>query len=251
MSNILIIEDDPAVRENLEEILEFKGFRVFSTADGKEGLDMALKKEPDLIISDIMMPEMDGYQLLTRVREIPALTNTPVILLTAKNMIDSKIQGLEIGADDYVTKPFNSKELIVRIENLIKIRKKLKVKAYLNSNETIVEATEDIFMRELIEVFSTHMANSKFGIDDVVDEMGLSKSTLQRRVKAITRKTFNQFLREFRLEQAKQIIEQRGGNISEVAFASGFNSVSYFSFSFRNYFGFPPTEIQQQVGGFV
>ncbi|UTW67664.1 response regulator [bacterium SCSIO 12643] len=251
MSNILVIEDDATVRENLEELLKFKGYTVFSSSDGKEGLDMAFKKEPDLIISDIMMPEMDGYELLKNVRETPALTNTPVILLTAKTMTESKIMGLEYGADDYITKPFNAKELIARIANLIEIRRKLKAKAYLETNKTEVESTEDIFMRELIVLFADNLDKSQFAIEDVVVEMGLSKSTVQRRVKAITNKTFNQFLREFRLEQAKQIIEQRGGNISEVAYATGFNSVSYFSFSFKNYFGFPPTEIVPKDAGFI
>ncbi len=243
MASVLIIEDDPSVRENLEELLKFKGFTVYSSSDGKKGLDMAFKKEPDLIISDIMMPEMDGYELLRNVRETPSLTNTPVILLTAKTLTESKIMGLEYGADDYVTKPYNAKELVARINNLIEIRRKLKAKAYLESNQTVVESTEDIFMRELIKLFADNLENSNFTIEDVVVELGLSKSTIQRRVKSITNKTFNQFLREFRLEQAKQIIEQKGGNISEVAFATGFNSVSYFSFSFKNYFGFPPTEL--------
>lgn len=246
MSNILIIEDDSSVRENLEELLRFKGYTVFSSGDGIAGMDMARKKEPDLIISDIMMPHMDGYELLKNVRETPALSNTPVILLTAKTMTESKIMGLEYGADDYITKPFNAKELLARIANLIELRRRLKAKAYLETNKTEVESSEDVFMRELIVLFANNIDRSKFAIENVVDEMGLSKSTIQRRVKTITNKTFNQFLREFRLEQAKQIIEQRGGNISEIAFATGFNSVSYFSFSFKNYFGFAPTEIVVQ-----
>lgn len=243
MAGILIIEDDPIVRENLEEILKFKGFSVITAEDGKNGLDIATKREPDLIISDIMMPEMDGYEVLKNVREHPAITNTPVILLTAKTLTESKIKGLEHGADDYITKPFNTKELVARVNNLLEIRKKLKAKAYLESQKTEVESAEDAFMRELISIFTDNIENSHFAIEDIVIEMGLSKSTIQRRVKSITDKTFNQLLREFRLEQAKQILEQKGGNISEVAYAVGFNSVSYFSYSFKNYFGFPPTEL--------
>ena len=243
MSSILVIEDDDAVRENLEELLKYKGFTVFAAADGKQGLDMALKREPDLILSDIMMPELDGYTLLKTVRETPALSNTPVVLLTAKTMSDSKIMGLEYGADDYITKHFNAKELIARLHNLIDLRRKLKAKTFLESKHTEIESTEDVFMRELITLISNRLDNVDFGIEEAVDQLGMSKSTIQRRVKSITDKTFNQFLREFRLEQAKQMIEQNGGTISEIAYASGFNSVSYFSYSFKNYFGYSPTEI--------
>lgn len=243
MSSILVIEDDEAVRENLEELLKFKGFTVFAAADGKQGLDMALKRQPDLILSDIMMPELDGYTLLKAVRETPAISNTPVVLLTAKTMIDSKIMGLEYGADDYITKPFNAKELIARLHNLIDLRRKLKAKVFLESKQTEIESTEDVFMRELITLISDRLDHVDFGIEEAVDQLGMSKSTIQRRVKSITDKTFNQFLREFRLEQAKQMIEQNGGTISEIAYASGFNSVSYFSYSFKNYFGYSPTDI--------
>tara|TARA_Y100000782_G_C10188440_1_gene268449 strand:+ start:10848 stop:11591 length:744 start_codon:yes stop_codon:yes gene_type:complete len=246
MALILVIEDDISVRENLEEILQFKGFQVISATDGVEGLNLAHEKEPDLIISDIMMPEMDGYEFLKNVRQSPKISNIPVILLTAKTLTESKIKGLEYGADDYVTKPFNAKELIVRVYNLIDLRRKIKASAFLQSREVKVESSEDAFMRELLRLFSDNMEDSHYAIEDVVDAMGLSKSTLQRRVKHITDKTFNQLLREFRLEQARQVLEQGGGNISEVAYLVGFNSVSYFSFSFKNYFGFPPTEVKPE-----
>jgi DNA-binding response OmpR family regulator len=243
MSTILVIEDDSVVRENLDEILSFKGYNVISSENGQQGLSMAKKRNPDLIISDIMMPEMDGYDLVKTMREDYALQDIPVILLTAKTMKDSKIRGLEIGADDYITKPFESKELLARVSNLIERRKQIKARALLESRQTTVESTDDIFMRNLFDFFLNNIENSHFAIEDVVTEMGLSKSTIQRRVKNITGKTFNQLLREFRLEQAKQILEQKGGNISEVAYSVGFNSISYFSFSFKNYFGFPPNVI--------
>ena len=113
----------------------------------------------------------------------------------------------------------------------------------MESKQTTVESTEETFMRELVGIFAANMEDSGFAIENVVDTMGLSKSTIQRRVKSSTNKTFNQLLREFRLEQAKQILEQKGGNVSEVAFSVGFNSVSYFSYSFKNYFGTPPTNM--------
>ncbi len=243
MALALIIEDDPSVKENLEEILNFKGFHVIAASEGKMGLELAIAKEPDLIISDIMMPEMDGYTLVKEVRGNARISNTPVILLTAKTLAESKIKGLEIGADDYITKPFNAKELVARVYNLIDIRKRIKAKALLESEKREVESTESVFMRELMDLFSENLENSHYAIEDIVVSLGLSKSTIQRRVKTITDKTFNQLLREYRLEQAKQLLEQRGGNISEVAYSVGFNSVSYFSFSFKKYFGYPPTEI--------
>lgn len=248
MALVLVIEDDPVVRENLEELFTFKGYQVLTSEDGQRGLQMAQNKRPDLIISDIMMPELDGYELVQKVKESQFLSYTPVILLTAKTLTESKIKGLEYGADDYITKPFNTKELLARVQNLIEMRKKLKAKAYLESHQMEVESVEQVFMRDLLEIFAQHLENSQFAIEDVVVELGLSKSTIQRRVKTITDKTFNQLLREFRLEQAKQVLEQKGGNISEVAYSVGFNSVSYFSYSFKNYFGFPPTELNTKVG---
>ncbi len=246
MALILVVEDDQSVRENLEEILHFKGFSVISADNAKLGIQMAREKEPDLIISDIMMPEMDGFSLLKHLKQDTKLSNTPVILLTAKTLTESKIKGLEFGADDYVTKPFNAKELIARVHNIIDIRRKIKAEAFLQSNKIEVESADDAFMRELLNLFSTNMENSYYAIEDVVKTLGLSKSTIQRKIKNITGKTFNQLLREFRLEQAKQILQQKGGNISEVAYLIGFNSVSYFSYSFKNYFGFPPTEVKPE-----
>lgn len=243
-SSILIVEDEPTVRENLEEILKFKGFTVYTAVDGKEGYEIAQRKEPDLIVSDVMMPVMDGFELLQKIRENKMLTHIPVILLTAKTMTEDRIQGLEYGADDYISKPFDMKELIARINNILELRRKLRAKVYLESADTVAESAHDVFMRELLEIFEKHMENSHFAIENVVVEMGLSKSTIQRRVKTITDKTFNQLLREFRLEQAKKHLERKVGNISEVAFMVGFNSVSYFSYSFKNYFGFSPTEVE-------
>lgn len=243
MATILIVEDDISLRENLEEIFKFKGYTVLSENNGEEGYQTALLKEPDIIISDVMMSKMDGYSLLQSIRKNNATAKIPVILLTAKTLTESKIKGLEYGADDYVTKPFNIKELNARVENILNMRKMLRAESFYESNEIKTISTKDVFLSKLFSLFKDKMENSYFAIEDVVQDMGLSKSTIQRRVKSSTDKTFNQLLREFRLEEAKQILEQGGGNISEVAFAVGFNSVSYFSFSFKNYYGYSPTEI--------
>jgi len=242
MSTVLIVEDDLAVSENLIELFKFKGYSVLNAKDGEAGYAVAVKRMPDIIISDIMMPKKDGYELLKMVRENPTITNTPVILLTAKTMTESKIKGLEYGADDYVTKPFNVKELSARVHNLLELRKKLKTTSFHDSTKSEVESVENVFLGELLVIFHGNMENSEFAIESVVEIMGLSKSTIQRRVKDATDKTFNQLLREYRLEQAKNILSQKGGNVSEVAYKVGFNSVSYFSYSYKNYFGHPPTE---------
>lgn len=243
MIQILVIEDEADVRENLEEILRFKGYNVITAVNGLDGLEKIQNHQIDLVISDIMMPEMDGYELVKKVRESQSLIHIPVILLTAKTMVDEKIQGLEYGADDYITKPFNTKELLARVHNLIEVRKVLRNKSFMETPRKEVESVSDVFMRELYEIFTNNMENSFFAIEDVVSEMGLSKSTIQRRVKNYANKTFNQMLREYRLEQAKHLLEQKSGTISEIAFAVGFNSVSYFSYSFKNYFGYSPTDL--------
>ncbi len=248
MAHILIIEDDLDVRENIAEVLKFKGFEVSSAMDGAIGLSKLKEKRYDLVISDIMMPGLDGYQVLKRIKKNPLTSQIPVILLTAKTMVESKIEGLEYGADDYITKPFNAKELLARVTNLIENRKALKAKTLMEKPRRDVESVEDLFIRDLLEVFSRNLDNSAFVIEHAVPEVGLSKSTIQRKVKNYTGKTFNQLLREFRLEQAKLMMEKKGGNISEIAFQTGFNSVSYFSFSFKNYFGYAPTKEKKEDG---
>ncbi len=242
MEQVLVIEDDINVRENIAEVLRFKGFDVSVAMDGAIGLSKLKDQRFDLVISDIMMPGIDGYQVLQRIKKNPATSQIPVILLTAKTMIESKIEGLEYGADDYITKPFNAKELAARVNNLIDTRKMLKVKTLMEKPRRDIESVEDTFIRDLLDIFATNLENSHFVIEDVVPLVGLSKSTVQRKVKRYTDKTFNQLLREFRLEQAKSMMERKGGNISEIAFKTGFNSVSYFSFSFKNYFGYSPTK---------
>ena len=242
MEQVLIIEDDIDVRENIAEVLKFKGYNVSVAMDGAIGLSKLKDQRFDLVISDIMMPGLDGYQVLQKIKKNPVTSQIPVILLTAKTMIESKIEGVEHGADDYITKPFNAKELVARVKNLIETRKMLKAKTLMEKPRREVESVEDAFIRDLLDIFAKNLENSHFVIEDVVPLVGLSKSTVQRKVKRYTNKTFNQLLREFRLEQAKAMMERKGGNISEIAFKTGFNSVSYFSFSFKNYFGYSPTK---------
>lgn len=242
MEQVLVIEDDINVRENIAEVLKFKGYNVSVAMDGAIGLSKLKDQRFDLVISDIMMPGLDGYQVLQKIKKNPVNSQIPVILLTAKTMIESKIEGLEHGADDYITKPFNAKELVARVKNLIETRKMLKAKTLMEKPRREVESVEDAFIRDLVDIFAKNLENSHFVIEDVVPHVGLSKSTVQRKVKRYTNKTFNQLLREFRLEQAKAMMERKGGNISEIAFKTGFNSISYFSFSFKNYFGYSPTK---------
>jgi DNA-binding response OmpR family regulator len=242
VEQVLVIEDDIDVRENIAEVLKFKGYNVSVAMDGAIGLSKLKDQRFDLVISDIMMPGLDGYQVLQKIKKNPVTSQIPVILLTAKTMIESKIEGLEHGADDYITKPFNAKELVARVKNLIETRKMLKAKTLMEKPRRDVESVEDAFIRDLLDIFAKNLENSHFVIEDVVPLVGLSKSTVQRKVKRYTNKTFNQLLREFRLEQAKAMMERKGGNISEIAFKTGFNSVSYFSFSFKNYFGYSPTK---------
>lgn len=246
MSRILIIEDDAAVRDNLCELFELKDHTVSVASNGREGLDVCKREKPDLVISDVMMPEMDGIAYLKAHRESPSISNIPVILLTAKTQIEDKIEGLEYGADDYITKPFNTNELLARSNNLIELRKHYKTKAMLEAPTREIKSVDEAFMEIIHDMLKGNLENSNFNIDDVVEELGLSKSTIQRRIKTISGKTFNQLLREFRLEQAKLIILNRGGNISEIAFQVGFNSISYFSYTFKNYFGFTPSDLDKK-----
>jgi signal transduction histidine kinase/ligand-binding sensor domain-containing protein/AraC-like DNA-binding protein len=246
---ILVVEDNADVREYIKDSIG-AGFQVEEAANGEQGMRKAFELIPDLIISDIMMPKMDGYQF-TRIMKSDKRTNhIPVIVLTAKSTPGDKLEGLETGADDYLVKPFDMNELKVRIYNLINIRKILQEKfSGLGRSKEISEIKNlsDVnseFIRKVIEVISNHMAEEEFTIEDFGNELGMGRSQLHRKLKAITGKSASRYLRTYRLNTAKEMIENHKGNISEIAYSVGFSSPIYFSKCFRDEFGIAPSELK-------
>jgi len=205
-----------------------------------------LESSPDLIIADVMMPVMDGYEM-TRLIKNDALTcHIPVIMLTAKASEESKIQGLESAADDYVVKPFNIKELSLRIRNAITNRQKLrdKFRKYITVNPSEVTATslDEQFLTKALQIIENHLTESEFSSDDFCKEIGISKTHVYRKLKALTNQSFTEFVRTIRLKRAASLLSMKSGNLTEIAYQTGFTNLSYFSRSFKEHFGVNPSE---------
>ncbi len=241
--SILFVEDEKNVRDTVEDLLVMSGFDVSVAENGKKGLDQLRKKSFDIVVSDIMMPEMDGFEFLEHIRNNPKTEVMPVIFLSAKIDLKDKLDGLEGGASDYITKPFEIKELIARIQNQVKLHRNLIKKTLMEPSTIQVESEDDIFIRKIKLVLEDNLSVSDLDLDTLADALNISRSTLQKKMKRITGKSVSTFVREYRLQRANALIVAGYGNISEVARKTGFNSISYFSSSFKEYYGTAPTKI--------
>jgi signal transduction histidine kinase/ligand-binding sensor domain-containing protein/DNA-binding NarL/FixJ family response regulator len=248
---VLIVEDNADLRAYIREYLE-ADYAVQEAGNGKEGYDQATEIVPDLVISDIMMPQMNGMELCRALKQDVRTSHVPVILLTARAGTDSKIEGLEIGADDYVTKPFEAKELGARVRNLIEqrrlLRKKFSAGVVLKPGEVAVTSLDDALLKRSMEIIEKNIGDENFGVDDLAREACLSRSHLNRKLHALTNLAPAEFIRYVRLQRAHELLEKNAGTIAEVAYQVGFASPSYFSTCFRERFGFPPSEVQHKTG---
>ncbi|HKI79791.1 MAG TPA: two-component regulator propeller domain-containing protein [Ignavibacteriaceae bacterium] len=246
---ILIVEDHYDLRKYVRENLEEK-YRVTEAPDGKKGFEKALETIPDLIISDVMMPEMDGYAFCKKLKSNEKTNHIPVILLTAKASTEYKLEGLELGADDYLIKPFNPDELLLRVRNLISIREQLRNKftseMVLKPADVVVPSSQVQFMEKLKNIIEANMEDEGFGVDKLSNEMGMSRSQLHRKLKAITNQATTEFIRNFRLQRAAQLILHDSGSMAEIAYKVGFNSQAYFNKSFQEFFGCSPTNYKNK-----
>jgi CheY-like chemotaxis protein len=244
---ILVVEDNYDMREYIKESL-FDSYEVEEAVNGEQGVRIAEKIIPDLIISDLMMPKMDGNELTRILKTDERTSHIPIIILTAKSGQENKIEGLETGADDYLTKPFDLKELRVRVDNLINIRRKLQEKfskgdfLYKPSGEKI-KSIDEKFLNKIIKVIEKHLSEENFSIEECGSEVGMSRTHLYKKVKALVGKSPSQYVRTVRLTYAKKMIEEGKGNISEIAYSVGFSSPAYFSKCFKEEFGYPPSHI--------
>jgi len=243
---ILVIEDHEDVRHYIQEILS-KDYAIVSAMDGEEGISKALETIPDLIISDVMMPKKDGYEVCSILKNDERTSHIPLILLTAKSDSEDKITGLSTKADDYVTKPFVPRELLLRIENLIESRKKLREKyskgGVIRPKEMEVTSIDEKFLNKLIDKVEGHLSDEKFGVEQLGDELGMSRSQLHRKLTALLGQGPNQFIRTFRLQRAHDLLRQKAATASEISYRVGFGSPSYFTKCFHDQFGYTPTEV--------
>jgi signal transduction histidine kinase/DNA-binding response OmpR family regulator/ligand-binding sensor domain-containing protein len=246
---VLIVEDNVDLRAYIREYLQVD-YAVHEAANGKEGYDRATEIVPDLVISDIMMPQMDGIELCRALKQDVRTSHVPVILLTARAGTDSKIEGLEIGADDYVTKPFETKELGARVRNLIEQRRLLRMKfsagVVLKPGEVAVTSLDDALLKRVMGAVEKGMSNEEFGVDDLSREVALGRRQLERKLQGLTGLSPAEFIRTMRLQRAHELLSKNAGTVSEIAFQVGFSSPSYFSSCFRERFGYPPSEVNRQ-----
>ncbi len=243
---VLIVEDNADLRAYIREYLDAE-HEVHEASDGKAGVQQSIDIVPDLIISDIMMPEMDGIELCRAVKQDERTSHIPVILLTARAGTESKIEGLETGADDYVTKPFDSKELLARVKNLIgqrqQLRKKFSSGVVLRPGEVAVTSLDDALLRRVMDAVEKHMGEEDFSVGDLARDSNLSSTHLTRKLEALTNLSPAEFIRYSRLERAQELLEKRAGSVAEIAYQVGFGSPSYFSACFRERFGRSPSDV--------
>jgi signal transduction histidine kinase/ligand-binding sensor domain-containing protein/DNA-binding response OmpR family regulator len=247
---ILIVEDNYDLRSFLIQSMK-NDFRLLGAENGKEGLEMAKKYTPDLIISDVMMPVMDGLELCSRLKKEIHTSHIPVILLTAKAMIDHWIEGLETGADDYIPKPFNLKVLHLKIVNLIESRRKLRQLFSRNGNPSPEESTsnpvDEQFLLRAFGIVEKNLQSENFTADFFAREMAVSQSLLFKKLKALTGHSITDFINLYKLKKAASMIAtDMKINISDIAFQTGFNDPKYFSRIFRKVYGMSPSEFQSQ-----
>ncbi len=242
---ILVVEDYPDLRSFINRILS-ESYTVIESSNGEEGVQRAIEEIPDLIVSDIMMPKKDGNQLCSELKNHPATDHIPIILLTARAGKKDKFEGLDHGADDYLTKPFDESELLVRIRNLIQTRQKLQQKynkeIWLKPGEVKVTSTQEKFLLQLKEVIEENLSNEALTAEDLAKAMALSRSQLHRKLKALANQSTTEFVRTYRLERGAELLKQQFGNISEIAYEVGFSSRTYFSSCFQKHFGLSPSE---------
>lgn len=247
---ILIVEDNSEVRALVRQGLQ-PDYNVVEASTGVEGLALAQSQNIDLIVSDVMMPEMNGVELCHTLKTNELTSHIPVVLLTARGDHESKLEGLRIGADDYVIKPFNMQELLARIANLIGLRKKLiqkyKHATVIQPHEITVTPLDERFIQKALAIVEENIDNTNFNIDKFSDAMGMSRMNLHRKLKSITGLATNEFIQDFRLKRAALLIEKKADTLAQIAYMVGFNDQSYFTKSFKKKFGRTPTEYGTDV----
>lgn len=246
---MVIVEDDPQIRNYLVD--EFsKTYKTYHAANGKEALKIISSIVPDIIITDILMPEMDGLELCQKVKSNLETSHVPFIMLTAKIDIENQITGLETGADAYVPKPFNMRYLKVLVKNIIDKRsamyKTFSQKNIIIPSEFSTNKMDEEFLQRVIQYIELNIENTELSVDMLAQNMNLSRSQVYRKIKALTDLTANEFIRQIRLKKSLKLLAEGNLNISEIAYSVGFSSQSYFTRSFKEYYGKSPSELKGQ-----
>lgn len=245
---LLIVEDNPDLRHYIRSIFSSM-YRIEEAQDGQIGLQMATELIPDVVICDVMMPRLDGFGFCKALKTDIRTNHIPVVMLTAKTTLNDRLEGLETGADDYLSKPFHTEELQLRIQNLLKKQQLLQQKyAHLApitqvADEVVpVASMDDLFLQKVTEVLAKNYTESSFDVDQFAAEMSLTSVQLRRKLKALTNQTVTEYVRNYRLQLAADMLRAKAGTVSEIAYKVGFESLPYFSKIFSERYGILPSE---------
>jgi YesN/AraC family two-component response regulator len=242
---ILIVEDNEDLRFYLKDNL--KGhYNIEEATNGREGWEKAKLLNPDLIVSDIMMPLMDGIELAKKIKTETITAHIPIILLSAMGSEEKQLEGLSVGVNDYITKPFTFEILASKIKNLVAqqrlLQKRFQTQIEVNPSEVTVTPVDEKFLKQALEIVEKHMDEPEFSVEDFSREMFMNRVTLYRKILSITGKTPLEFIRSIRLKRAAQLLEKSGMSIAEIAYEVGFNNPKVFSKSFKEEFYVSPSQ---------
>lgn len=248
-ATLLLVDDDV-------ELLQFESkflsahYHILTAENGVQAMEQLRKSAVNLIVTDVMMPEMDGFEFTQNVKADVEFSHIPVILLTAKVMAQSKVQGYELGADAYLEKPFSVEVLLARIENLLQSREKLRESflknPFIGAATVALNKSDEAFIRKLNEVIQESLSESDFNVEDMAERFNMSRASFYRKVKGVLDLTPNEYIRVERLKKAAQLLKQDDYKINEICYMVGFNSPSYFAKCFQQQFGMLPKDFQEQ-----
>ena len=245
---VLVVEDNPELLMLMQQLLK-SYYRVYIAHNGAEALKIVHSKEIDLIVSDVMMPEMDGYELTRTIKGDANYNHLPIILLTAKTQEEDEEEGLEAGADEFLTKPFRLKDLKLRIDNIIENRKRMHAEFSQESAEETHQKVakpltpDEIFLNRVLEFVHQHLADEDYDRDALAADMGASASTLYNKLRSITGMNVSTFIRDYRMKEARRMAEENPNlRVSDLAYSVGFHDPRYFSTCFKKQFGIQPKE---------
>lgn len=245
---ILVVEDEWELRKYLMQLLCNK-YRVLEAKNGEEGINSAIKNLPDLILSDVMMPVMDGYELCEKLKNDLRISHIPLVMLTAKSETEHRLKGYKLGADAYISKPFDNTILLTQLDSVLRNRLLLKERFSHDLNikaEELSHSNEDEkFLQKAISIVEMNFENSKFNVDDFVAEIGMGRTLVYNKTKAITGKTINEFILHIRMRRASQLLKETNKSVTEIAISCGFSDQTYFSTVFKKQLKLSPTEYRK------
>jgi parallel beta-helix repeat protein len=245
---LLLVEDNSDLRNYIKNNLK-NDYRIIEAGDGEDGWDKSVEQIPDLIVSDVMMPRMDGFKLCEKLKKDERTSHIPIILLTAKAAKQDKLEGYEIGADDYITKPFEPDELRARIKNLIEQRKRLHEyfhrKGIFEVSQANITPVDKKFLQKAFEIINQNISDTSFTVESFAGNLAVSRSLLHKKIVALTGEPPRELIRKIKLKKAAELIEKKFGNLSEIALEVGFDNPAYFSECFKKEFGVAPSQYQR------